>query len=272
MKREFKSLPFSAFDQKAASGRVRGGIAAVTGNVDAVSDRVVAGAFTKTLAESGMKRVRCLWNHSWQHPPIASIKELREVGRDELPTAVLEKAPDATGGLLVKYEFFKSDLSEWIMEAIDAGDINEMSFGYETLKSDMVTEKGPDGKEYSIRELKELRLLDVSPVLWGCNPATVADGVKSFSGVQPLGVIAANLAEYLAEVKSGRRNADADQKLIDLIHSTAIDLGAVCNPDNNSDPTPDGKAGAVPTSHTPLSSDAWLRTRELEIATLEHFS
>mgnify|MGYP002651245996 CR=1 FL=1 len=263
MEREFKSLPFASL-KDAKSGRIRGGIAAVTGNIDSAGDRITAGAFTKTLAESGKSRVRCLWNHSWQHPPIASIKELREVGRSELPDAVLEKSPEATGGLLVKYEFFETDLSNWVMQAIDSGDINEMSFGYETILSEYITEKTAGGKdERQIRELKELRLLDVSPVLWGCNAATVAAGVKSMD-VPPLGVIAANLASFLAEIKAGRRNADSDQKLIELIHSTACDLGAVCNPDTESDESNAGKAGAVPAGHTPLAQ-SWLKTRELDL-------
>ncbi len=235
MERDYKSLPFTNLKSE-ASGRVRAGIAAVFGNVDAIGDRVMPGAFAKTLSE-GAKRCKHLWNHSYQHPPVASIIELKELSRAELPPEVLEKSPEATGGLLVKREYYDVDLANWILKAIDAGDINEMSFAYDTIQSRTITEPSGDGdKTREIRELVELKLYDTSDVLWGCNFATVADGAKNLDGV-PLGVIASQLAMYQSQIKAGRRNADSDQKLIELIHSTAVDLGATCATED------DGKTG-----------------------------
>jgi HK97 family phage prohead protease len=69
MDRDYKSLPFTNIKAE-SSGRTRAGIASVFGNVDAVGDRVMPGAFAKTIAE-GAKRCKHLWNHSYQHPPIA---------------------------------------------------------------------------------------------------------------------------------------------------------------------------------------------------------
>jgi HK97 family phage prohead protease len=258
MEREFKSLPFTNLKAE-SSGRIRAGIAAVFGNVDAVGDRVMPGAFSKTISE-GAKRCKHLWNHSYQHPPIASIKELRELSRNELPAEVLEKSPEATGGLLVKREYYDADLANWILQAIDAGDINEMSFAYDTVKSASVTENDTE-----IRELLELKLFDTSDVLWGCNFATVAAGAKNVD-VMPLGVIASQLSMLESQVKAGRRNASSDQKLINLIHDTAASLGAVCNPDADSDETESGKAEAAKDS-TSLSSD-WLKSRNLDLANL----
>lgn len=272
MEREYKSLPFTHLKAE-SSGRTRAGIAAVFGNVDAIHDRVMPGAFAKTIAE-GAKRCKHLWNHSYQHPPIASIIELKELSRAELPPEVLEKSPEATGGLLVKREYYDVDLANWILKAIDAGDINEMSFAYDTIQSRTITEPSGDGdKTREIRELVELKLYDTSDVLWGCNFATVADGAKNFDGV-PLGVIASQFAMYQSQIKAGRRNADSDQKLIELIHSTAVDLGATCATEddgksgNPADPetkadestTQTGEAGAV--KHTPLS-DLRLRATRL---------
>ena len=235
MERDYKSVPFTNLKAE-ASGRIRAGIAAVFGNVDAIGDRVMPGAFAKTLSE-GAKRCKHLWNHSYQHPPIASIVELRELSRAELPAEVLEKSPEASGGLLVKRKYYNVDLANWILQAIDAGDINEMSFAYDTIQSRTITEPSGDGdKTREIRELVELKLYDTSDVLWGCNFATVADGAKNLDGV-PLGVIASQLAMYQSQIKAGRRNADSDQKLIELIHSTAVDLGATCATED------DGKTG-----------------------------
>jgi HK97 family phage prohead protease len=261
--RELKALPFTNIKAHSA-GRIRGGVAAVFGNVDAIKDRVMPGAFARTIA-GGAKRARFLWNHSYQHPPVAAIKELRELSREELPDEVLEKAPEATGGLLVKREYFKADLSNWILEGIDAGAIDEMSFAYETVRASTVTETDPADSEKTreIRELHEVKLFDCSDVLFGCNAATVATGAKSFEAL-PLGVVAANLAFIESEIKAGRRNANRDQKLIDLIHNTAIGLGAVCNPE---------KAGEIPAEEktepaetgTSLSQE-WMKIRQLDLA------
>lgn len=269
MDREFKSLAFTNIKAQ-SSGRIRVGIAAVFGNVDAVGDRIMPGAFTRTI-DGGAKRSRFLWNHSYQHPPVASIKELREVSRNELPDDVIEKAPEATGGLLVKREYFANDLSNWILEAIDAGDINEMSFAYETVRSATVTEPLADDPEKSreIRELQELKLFDCSDVLWGCNPATVAAGAKNFEAM-PLGVLAANLAFVESEIKAGRRNSTADQKMVDLIHNTAVGLGAVCNPkDDETGKAKDQEPGPDEIDLITPLSELKLQMAKLEISQLQ---
>lgn len=213
MSREFKQLPFTNLKAK-ASGRRRVGIAAVFGNVDEIGDRIIPGAFAKTIAE-GAPRCKHLWNHSWQHPPIASIKELRELTRAELPGEVLEKSPEATGGLLVDREYYKGvELAEWILNAIDAGDINEMSFAYDTIQSTTVTEPIPGSpdpdKTRNVRELRELKLYDISDVLYGCNSATIAAGAKGLA-MMPLGALASQLVLLEEELKAGRRNSDSDQ-------------------------------------------------------------
>jgi phage head maturation protease len=83
---QFKSLQFANLKAE-ASGRSRAGIASVFGNVDAAGDRVMPGAFSKTISE-GAKRAKHLWMHSWEYPPIATIEELKEVGPESLPPEV----------------------------------------------------------------------------------------------------------------------------------------------------------------------------------------
>lgn len=288
MERDFKSLPFTNLKSE-AKGRIRAGIASVFGNVDAVGERVMAGSFAKTIDE-GAKRCRFLWNHSYQHPPVASIVEVRELSRADLPAEVLEKAPDATGGLLVKREYYDVDLANWILQAIDAGDINEMSFAYDVIQSNTRNEPvdGDPDKTREIRELTELKLYDISDVLWGCNFATVADGAKNLDTL-PIGVIASQLSMIASQVKAGRRNATNDQKLIDLIHATSVDLGALCAPEDDTDgkygnpATPDtkadanltdesGEAGAVDIADTPLpADDLKMRTMRLRANNLRTF-
>lgn len=217
--RQFKNLPYFPVKSADSTGRVRKGIAAVFGNIDSWGDRILPGAFAKTLTE-GRQRAKHLWNHSFSQPPIAKIVEIKEIGRADLPDEVLQYAPDATGGLMVARDYYKNEFSNWILEAIDAGDINEMSFGYDVISSNETTEG-----EVKVRNLTELKLYDTSDVLWGMNPATVGVGAKGFDSI-PLGTVVQQLTGIAEAVKSGRRNAISDESLINAIHQASVDLGS----------------------------------------------
>src|SRR5262245_41072017 len=105
--RECKTMPAWT---KGIEGRRVTGITAVSGNVDDGGDRIIRGAFTKTIAENS-RRIRHLWQHGtdgWDTgvtPPIAAITRIQEVGRDALPRAVIDYAPTATSGLEVEREY-----------------------------------------------------------------------------------------------------------------------------------------------------------------------
>jgi HK97 family phage prohead protease len=257
--RQFKQLPYFAIKaaDADAKARVRRGIAAVFGNVDAGGDRIMPGAFAKTISE-GSKRVKHLWNHDFSTPPIASITELKEVGRDELPSEVIAYAPEATGGLLVAREYYDTPLSDWVLKAIDAGDISEMSFGYDVLRHEEIKEG-----DRSIRELKELKLFDTSDVNWGMNAATVAAGAKT---LMPLGVLVQQFQSYAEDVKAGRRNASADQALIDMVHDAMIGLGASNCPgmQEPTDTTPKSEQAEAALNRTSLDL-LKLKTRALHL-------
>lgn len=266
MKREFKNLSLTNLKAKSA-GRVRVGVCAVMGNVDAWGDRIHPGAFAKTISEN-LKSVRHLWNHDYTQPPIASIKELRELTREELPPEVLAKARDATGGLLVAREYFNNDLANWVLEAIDAGDINEMSFAYDIIKSAETKEETglADMPTRFIRELYELKLYDTSDVNWGMNGATVAVGAKNLNTL-PLGAILSHLQFHQSEIKAGSRNSAADIALIKNIHDLSVELGASCADETakNNNPS-DSKAEAV--FDTSLSPN-WLEQNKQALDLLE---
>lgn len=168
---EFKTLP--AFT-KQVDGRTVTGIFAVHGNIDSGLDMSLPGSFAKRLMDASRKRVRFLWNHNSMNPPIATIKSVREVGREELPAKVLQYAPKATGGVEVTREYYSGiPLADWVLAGIQAGDIDEMSYAYEIHEDEM---QDIDGKR--IRILKDVELFDISDVNWGMNPATA--GVKGF--------------------------------------------------------------------------------------------
>lgn len=197
---DYKTLPYfvKELDQKT---RTVTGIFAVHGNVDSGGDLSENGSFEKWLKE-GRSRVRFLWNHNSMNPPIASVKEVREVGRDELPSKVLEWAPDSTGGVLVTRKYYEDiPLSEWVFKGIQEGDITEMSYAYDV--HEYTIKEREDGMR-PIRILKEVQLYDISDVNWGMNPATA--GVKGLpvtgtTFVQHSALVESTIEEFLSRVK-----------------------------------------------------------------------
>jgi len=195
----YKTLPYFVKEMDAKT-RVVTGIFAVHGNVDSGGDMSVNGSFGKRLSE-GRSRVRFLWNHNSMNPPIASVKSIREVGRDELPAKVLDWAPEATGGVEVTRKYYSDiPLADWVFKGIEEGDVSEMSYAYDIHEFSI--KKLEDGKE--IRVLQDVELYDVSDVNWGMNPATA--GVKGLpvSGttfVQHSAMVEATVEEFLTRVK-----------------------------------------------------------------------
>jgi len=206
---QYKTLPYFVKELDAKT-RLVTGIFAVHGNVDSGGDVSVNGSFAKGLSE-GRSRARFLWGHNGMNPPIASIKEIREVGRSELPESVLKWAPDATGGMLVTRKYFQDiPLSEWVFKNIEEGSVDEMSYAYEVNLSQDVN--NPDNPRHR-RNLLEIELYDISDVNWGMNPATA--GVKGLpvtgmTFVQHSAMVEATVEEYLERVKD-RKNFRANE-------------------------------------------------------------
>lgn len=270
MKKEFKNLSFASVKADDQTGRRRKGVAAVFGNIDSWGDRIKPGAFSKTISEGGLKRVRHLWNHDSRTPPIASITDIKEVGREDLPPEVLEKAPDATGGLVVEREYYENDLAAWVLEAVDKGDVNEMSFAFETVKSQYVEEEIPGTeKTHEVRELLELRLFDTSDVNWGMNSATVASGAKSLLETIPLGLVYKHFSDLEEVLKKGL--IESDRELLQKIYDLA---GGILEIPKNAEPITDKPEKETepgepePLDNTPLSKD-WFEFQKTQLKTLE---
>lgn len=209
---ELKSIPNAV---KAVEGRQVIGVASVFGNVDDQADRIWPGAFQKTISERRTK-FRHLWNHDFFSPPIASIDDIKEIGRDELPEAVLSQAPEAMGGLQVTRTYLDTPRGNEVLAGIKAGAINEMSIGLDPVRFDFSEVDGT-----RTRELRELRLYDTSDVLWGANSATSA--MKSAA----LDALLKQLEDYLSALtKAGARHSAKDTDMLNAIHRMAVDLGA----------------------------------------------
>lgn len=269
--RDFKAFQFSCVKAE-SSGRKIVGYAAIHGNVDSWDDRSHPGCFAKTLAEN-QSRVKHLWNHDASKPPIATITDIREVGAEELPAEIKAKFPDGTitGGLRVEREYYSNELASWVFEAIQKGDINEMSYAFDVVKCDFTDEEIPTGGTRRVRELRELKLYDTSDVPWGMNSATLASAKGLALELMPLGNLYQQFLMHLKEFKAGRRNSDSDLALINQMHKIAVDLGAECQPEtddekNSSEPEKK-EAEAAPTG-TSLGSE-WLDLQKAKAKILE---
>lgn len=196
----YKTLPYFVKELDAKTRTVTG-VFAVHGNVDSGGDMSVNGSFGKRLNDGSRSRVRFLWNHNSMNPPIASVKSIREVGKDELPAKVLEWAPEASGGVEVTRKYYSDiPLADWVFKAIEEGDVTEMSYAYDVMEEGK--KKLDDGRE--VRVLLDVELYDVSDVNWGMNPATA--GVKGLpvagtTFVQHSALVESTVEEFLARVK-----------------------------------------------------------------------
>lgn len=118
---------------------------------DSYGDIVDEGAFTKTIKENS-NNIVSLFNHYINDP----------IGKPDL--SVDKK------GLYAKIKIVRGvQKAEETLLLAKAGVITQMSIGYNTVKESW--EKG-------IRHLQEVRLFDVSPVVFAANPEAVIIGVK----------------------------------------------------------------------------------------------
>lgn len=147
---ERKTVRFEVKDVDEEEGTFTGYASTFSKHPDSYGDIVDPGAFKKTLQERG-NRIKILWNHM---EPIGKPLELTE---DEK-------------GLLVKGKLSLGvQRAREVLSLMRDGVITEMSIGYNTMK-----ETWEDG----IRHLQEVRLWDVSPVIFAANPEALIIGVK----------------------------------------------------------------------------------------------
>lgn len=181
-KREYKETHGAIINVNEDLGEVTA-IFSVFGNVDLGRDRIWPGAFTKTFAERG-DNILALDQHRTESTTdtIAKPVLFREVAREDLPEEILSRFPEATGGAEVTLKFEpdkeKDQKSSEVFYRLKNKWISQWSFGYDALDYDF-TEEVLDGKSVDVRNLRTIRLYEVSPVLWGMNPATGTTGAKA---------------------------------------------------------------------------------------------
>lgn len=137
------------------------GYAAVFGNKDSHDDIIEPGSFTKTLRES-IARIKVLW----QHDPFSPIGK---------PIFMEEDSK----GLYTKSKVSETTLGKDALILMKDGVIDELSIGYNTIKHIMDEDTG-------IRHLKELKLMEYSPVTWASNDQAVIIGAKHNNELESL--------------------------------------------------------------------------------------
>lgn len=143
------------------------GYASVFGNVDSYGDKVIKGAFAKSLAKSFPNDgagIPCYWSHRMDDPEFILGKTVSAVEDDH--------------GLKVRVSLdLDNPKAAAAYRALKAGAVNQMSFAYEVVDSHFVPDKG--AKYGGVNELRELNIFEVSVVQIGANTATSIDMVKS---------------------------------------------------------------------------------------------
>lgn len=134
-------------------------LVSIFNNVDLVGDRVMPGAFEKSLnaiKEAG-RAIPFIWSHDWGNPD-------SYIGK-------IYDAEETEEGLLVKAELFDTATAQHIRQLLASGVINEFSFAYDVIDQ----KEAEDG----VNELLELNILEAGPTLKGANPDTQLIGVRS---------------------------------------------------------------------------------------------
>ena len=161
-----KSAP-ARFEVKEASDDAPHGevtaLVSVFGNTDLVGDRVMPGAFAKSLEaiKAAGRSIPFIWSHDW--------------GRPESYLGVVRDAKETDEGLVVRAEFFDTPTAQHVRKLLSTGAVSEFSFAYDVIDA----APGKDG----VNELRELSILEAGPTLKGANPATQLVGVRSLAAV-----------------------------------------------------------------------------------------
>ncbi len=130
--------------------------ASTVGIVDLQGEKMVPGAFTKTIKEAWNKVLLFLnHNHNEGKPPIGRVTEFLRMEGDKLVfKGRISKTQEGLDTLVL--------LADKV--------ITELSVGFEVVK-----QRWNDG----IREIQEVKLFEISFVNWGANPQTAVRYVKS---------------------------------------------------------------------------------------------
>ena len=143
-------------------------LVAAFGNVDRQGDRIVKGAFKKSLEQwqkSGDPILSHQWDNPMSHIGVADPKDVREVAK----------------GLLVRGKLDVEDnpVAAQVHRLMARRSLKEFSIGYG------VPPGGEKTADDGANELLEIDLVEAGPTLKGANPATDGGGAEVGGGASP---------------------------------------------------------------------------------------
>ncbi|TRZ53857.1 HK97 family phage prohead protease [bacterium] len=143
-------------------------------NVDSDGDKIIKGAFKRTIKERGPGGTNQIL-HLLHHDTDRIVGKPESLKEDDFGLLAVVPVPDTTLGTDT-YKLYKH------------GIYNEHSIGYKTIDSEQEVTKG-----VTVNILKELKLWEISTVPWGANPLTRVVGIKSENKTEQLDEIALRL-------------------------------------------------------------------------------
>lgn len=198
------------------------------------------GAFKKTINDGA--DVRALFNHNPNFIIARTKSNTLKLSEDDKGLFIEATPPDTT---------WARDL----VTSIKRGDIDQMSFGFETVKDRWGTENGD-----RMRELLEVRLFDVSPVTYPAYPQT---SVSARSILIDSGINFDLLANIMLRSKGGIEINKADREIV----KRSIEILKQFIPK----PEPGDHSGAEKSEKTQVRNLAAFRRRiELAERSLKH--
>lgn len=154
---EFKALP----DQDGETGRFTA-LVSVFGNVDYQQDKVLPGAFSKSLEKWRTlgKPIPIIWSHDWGDP-------FAHIGK-----ADPNRAKETDRGLLLEGQIdLHKPFAAQVYDLLKEERVREWSFSYDVVDEKMTGDR--------VNELRELDLIEAGPTLKGANDQTETIGVKA---------------------------------------------------------------------------------------------
>lgn len=158
--RDYKIKSFAEVTEVDVERRTVMGYAAKFGNVDLHGDMIMPGAFAKTVRERGPEGKNEIW---FLHDHDTS----KVNGK---PNVLKED----NYGLYFEAKIVDTDAGSDTLKLYEEGLINQHSIGFSTIKESKIEKKG----QSAYYEIQEVKLFEVSSVLWAANPDTPFMGLK----------------------------------------------------------------------------------------------
>lgn len=163
---------------------------------DSDNDITFQGAFSKTIKESGPEgadRIRHVWNHDKNNPPVGRIIKMWE----------------DSDYAYAQTKILTNELANNIWEGYSEGAINEHSYFGKSYN--------PERNEKGGLKIKEVKLFEVSTVLWGAQEnAKLKQLIKGeFNDVEAL----EGLAEHLKSLETFVRKSNATDDFLIVLES-----------------------------------------------------